>query len=747
MAFFSDYPIKRVKIRNGDIKQNPGGGDGPKVFGEVTNELRHTFSDKVEHIKSELHEHFDKFKDVPAVAKVNLKGDALAKSHRPNNLFSTSTCPIIGGGKSKELFIEVTGNGLDSLQDKILNGSSKQIVANISTLDDISPYEIQENVTEEGNIKDSTYLKVKLFRFQNEETNIKVHRQFEEYLKENNISLVKELHYGKHRAYKLKINSINEYKALKQFVAIKSLNSIMPIHTYTPELNNLPNVPIEIMTPDPNVEYPYVGIVDSGINKGNPFLSQWIEKTEEFVLPQQKNHSHGTFVAGLLVYGDRLIGKTSEYDGVKIVDVCVIPNDDPNLGEVGFINEDDIIEILSEVVPKYSGRVKVWNLSLGSEVYCDDEQISDLGASLDEIQDENDVIFIISSGNYEEEPIRPWPPEEGVSYQDKITIPADSIRGVTVGSISHVASSLSEVDTPSPFSRKGPGPSYTIKPELVDYGGNVEIEPSIQKRGVTSFSEDGSLIQDIGTSFSAPKIASLLSKVFHYFNNDISTNLAKAFVFHSALGLSSNDELYKSYKEYSGFGRPQELSKILSCTNSSSTIVFEGKIHPSTYIEITDFPFPNVLNENGKWYGEVYITLVYNPPLDANYGYEYCRSNIEVSLGTIKPNGKYSREVHFERISPYGYEEDLVKDGLKWSPVKMYKRKISQGIADNPWKLRLDLQGRSNEALEEQDFALIISIKDPEGVKEVYNDVAAQIEQRFTYENLNVNTIRTSLKN
>ncbi|MDR0750992.1 MAG: hypothetical protein LBF12_00165 [Christensenellaceae bacterium] len=34
------------------------------------------------------------------------------------------------------------------------------------------------------------------------------------------------------------------------------------------------------------------------------------------------------------------------------------------------------------------------------------------------------------------------------------------------------------------------------------------------------------------------------------------------------------------------------------------------------------------------------MTLAYNPPIDQNYGSQYCRTNIDVSFGTYKHNKK-----------------------------------------------------------------------------------------------------------
>ncbi len=67
---------------------------------------------------------------------------------------------------------------------------------------------------------------------------------------------------------------------------------------------------------------------------------------------------------------------------------------------------------------------------------------------------------------------------------------------------------ISEPENPSPFSRKGPGPAYIIKPDIVHYGGNAGIDSrgNIIESGVFSFSNKGTIIEKAGTSFSTPRV-------------------------------------------------------------------------------------------------------------------------------------------------------------------------------------------------------------------------------------------------
>ncbi|EOQ22257.1 hypothetical protein KQ1_05834 [Bacillus cereus BAG3O-1] len=743
-----DYPIKLISLRKGDIKPNRANGGDKKIFCEVTRELRSGLAQKIDAVESSFEQRFKEHPKTPAVAKVTLRSDAIAKSHRPINLFSSSTCPIIGVGESNELFIEVNTQRLNNLKQKIMNSSAKVIESNISTLEDIIPY-LPEDVVSLGIKKhiqneELRFVKIKLFKFSNDETNIDVEQEFEEHLIKVGSKIQKKIYYAKHlTVYKVLINNNVKLEELTNFGGIKSL-SFFPIITTNDFFGfkeHTIDQEISAFSPIPGVEYPYVGVVDSGIKDGNVFLDDWVTNREDYVLPEEKNCNHGSFVSGIIAYNNRFNFQKNIYDGVKIIDVIAIPNSNSNYGPTGMVDEEELVEILREVVPKYCDKVKVWNLSLNSENTCEEQGFSDLAIALDEIQDENDVIFVISAGNYNGHPPRLWPIESHLNFDDIITSPADSVRAITVGSITHINSDLSPIYCPSPFSRRGPGPNYITKPELVDYGGNITFSP-FQNNGVTSIDENGRIVEDIGTSFSTPRVSALLSKIYHYLENTPSRSLAKALLIHSAVDRRTNRRPEKKDRPYLGFGQPQDLQTLLECSKSSATIIFEGTINPSTYMEIADFPFPKVLTENGKCFGEIFVTLVYNPPLNSDYSFEYCRSNIEVSLGTTKPGG-YSGEVPLERMG--ALEKELIENGMKWAPVKVYHRKIStRGINDYPWKLKLTLSGRSEEVLGPQDFSLIVTIKDPQNQKDVYHDVVQQLQQRFVFTDLKVsNRVRT----
>ena len=230
-----------------------------------------------------------------------------------------------------------------------------------------------------------------------------------------------------------------------------------------------------------------IGIIDGGISDDNPFLQPYIVAREEYINKVYQNPQHATFIASTIQYGNILndISASTAYR-FKFVDIVAIPNSDKNFGLTDSITEDTLMEIIEEVMEKYSFTTKIWNLSLGIENKPCDGSMSDLGVFLDYIQDKYHVQIFVSSGNVNSLPLRNWPPQKGIGEHDRLISPADSVRAITVGSVALFDSvnSIVKFNEPSPFSRRGPGANYIVKPDIVDYGGNYSTSYKIDGLGV-----------------------------------------------------------------------------------------------------------------------------------------------------------------------------------------------------------------------------------------------------------------------
>ena len=92
--------------------------------------------------------------------------------------------------------------------------------------------------------------------------------------------------------------------------------------------------------------------------------------------------------------------------------------------------------------------------------------------------------------------------------KSRISKSADTIRGLVVGSLTHDKNATDFADRITlPIFRVGPGPSYLIKPDVVHFGGNAGLNDRNQLliNPVKSFSPNGSIATQVGTSFATPQ--------------------------------------------------------------------------------------------------------------------------------------------------------------------------------------------------------------------------------------------------
>jgi hypothetical protein len=334
---------------------------------------------------------------------------------------------------------------------------------------------------------------------------------------------------------------------------------------------------------------------------------------------------------------------------------------------------------------------------------------------------------VVSAGNYDGLPRRPWPPISGLS--DGISAPGDSVKSITVGSLAHVDGFVGNYE-PSHFSRRGPVSNYITKPEVVHYGGNAVFDtPKPYALGVNSINDQCSLADSIGTSFSAPLVSTIAANLFHKIGSSASPELVKALIVHSA-NLENN--IKGDEKHFYGWGVPTDVEEILTDSDHEITFVMEGRAIKNQVLKKFPFPIPECLRtKDGKVRGEFFITLVYDSPLNPQNAYEYCQVNLDVALGKFDDNGMFNGKVPQENDG-YEFEKDMVSKGGKWSPVKVYKKRFPQGIDVEHWKLKLDLMNRDGFEHEGEaiPFALIITLRDIDGEAPVYNEMSRLMEEQ-----------------
>lgn len=734
-------PIKVIIPQDQDMRPVPPGGSQRKVFDSVDQRVRDSLLGQVGQVRQYLQSVLKNGTELPAVARVVLKEQALAKSHRPNHLFDHNSCPVIGGETFGNLLVSVTPKGLGQLENRIGNVQTQNVTADLSTVERIEPFTADDAVGSIGvdglskamNERDTDTLKLRLFRHGNSALDDRVRAAFFELAESLGLAAPEPLQYFSGvRIYRLRGVSNELIHELASFVGAQSVGVFPQFRLFAQYVPQANVTPAHLATPDTNVDYPIVGIIDSGTDPNNPLLQAWvIDRDEDDVPRADQDNNHGSFVAGLIANGRVLNHNDNRFPAcqAKIVDVVGLPK--PGTP----VTESDLLGTIHRVIPKYPD-VKVWNLSLSrTDALCRDDGFSDFGMELDAIQERFDVTFVTCAGNYDSPPLRGWPPED-LGENDRAFPPADAALGIAVGAMAHTDRADSRVrrEEPSPFSRRGPGAAFLPKPEVCHYGGNCSGTLDYHQVGVVSVDGAGHVAEAIGTSFSTPLVSSLLANLRKGVVDPISRNLAKAMLVHSAA--LRKGPIQAEHLRYTGFGIPAEVEDILTCAPWQATLIFEPEIHPQRRIFAREeFPIPSCFRrQDDRVAGDFLMTLVYDPPLDPRAGAEYCQVNVDVSLGTYdaKHGGKPEHDGKIP-LEPKDYsklyEEHLVKHGFKWSPVKVYRKRLSATSGTN-WRLQLRLLHRAGLAqLAPQNVALVVTLLDPKQQKPVYNDVVTAMNR------------------
>jgi Subtilase family len=267
----------------------------------------------------------------------------------------------------------------------------------------------------------------------------------------------------------------------------------------------------------------------------------WVIQESEQTSDYVENGGHGTRVAGAVLY-PRNIPDSGTEKAICWLQNARILNADNNLDERIFMPN-----LLKEIVDFYYNKTgtKIFNHSINDSLPYRTQYMSDWAATIDNLTWENDIIFIVSAGN-----LKPYQKigltrlsiidhlQANRNYPDyllekscRIANPAQSFQCLTVGSIAFndyhkpPLSSLAKKDYPSSFSCTGLGIWDTIKPEVVEYGGDLVIDennppsitypPAVCTELVRSTLNGGPLVDsdNIGTSFAAPKVTHILARL------------------------------------------------------------------------------------------------------------------------------------------------------------------------------------------------------------------------------------------
>lgn len=479
-------------------------------------------------------------------------------------------------------------------------------------------------------------------------------------------------------------------------------------------------------------------VIDSGIISNHPMLENCVGGDENYQDGETESHDtvgHGTGVAGCAVYGDIeesledkaffpsnwLFSAKVMYAETNAVSGGISAiYDESKLIEHQF--KDAVEDFLSE--PEY--HIKVVNISLGNSQEIWHKHYSrqlPLAALIDELAYTfPHVVFIVSAGNQSPRnfyhTIAELKDEYPVFLTDnadfKIINPATAALALSVGSIAgeervrtqhfgaeEIKTAIAAEHQPSPFTRTGAGINGMIKPELVEYGGNLILSDNfghiMEDIGgkialLNNKAVDDIVKFDAGTSFSAPKVAHLAGQLANQFP-DKSANFIKNLMLIGAeypflptknfYKVENKKKAEQKHLTVSGYG-VSNYDRACYSFDNRAVLWDEGQI-ALNQIKVYSLQLPELFfSEAGK--KKITITLTFTPETRSTRGDSYLGNRMESHLfHTVNP------EVLIEKygVLGEGAEEAGVPDEIKKFEIDFFPGANTRkaGCHQKAWKI------------------------------------------------------------
>ena len=413
-------------------------------------------------------------------------------------------------------------------------------------------------------------------------------------------------------------------------------------------------------TPSPPDDAPGIAVLDSGLLTGHPILRSAVGDVQSF-LPgagPDDEHGHGTSVSGIALYDDiaNCVENGSFFPRLRLFSGRVL--DAEKLGDPLLI-ENQVEQAVSYFVDNYGCRI--FNLSYGdlNKPY-QGRHLAGLAVTLDVLSRKLDVLFVVPTGNYEGD--EDGPKDWREDYPDYLTKghatlidPAPALNAITVGSLARNEQNVrwpndpayipvSRRDQPSPFTRHGPSVKGAIKPDLVDYGGNMLIDArsgnqpmaGAQGAGELSTSHDFAagrpFVEVSGTSFAAPRVTNAAACILAELP-DASVDLCRALLIAHARTPPACAALYANDRcaldKVTGYGLVDRSSLYRSLDNCV-TLWAEDRIE-NRFHHFYEIPIPSDFWQEERRARELTVALAYRPVVRTTR-IDYCAANISFKL-------------------------------------------------------------------------------------------------------------------
>lgn len=448
-----------------------------------------------------------------------------------------------------------------------------------------------------------------------------------------------------------------------------------------------------VVLPTPASE-PVVGVIDTLFDE-RVYFNEWVdyhEMVSDDIPKTSDDYRHGTAVSSIIVDGPRLNPWLDDGCGrfrVRHFGVAV---------GAEFSSFSIIKQIKSIVLENLD--IKVWNISLGSNQEINDNFISAEAAALDQIQFENDVIFVIAGTNKVSAEIV------------KIGSPADSVNSMVVNAVTKKGLSTQ-------YSRRGLVLSFFAKPDVSYYGGSEEQYINVcEPLGEANVA---------GTSYAAPWIARKLSYLINVLG--LNREVAKAMLIDAARGWSEKP----SPETISLYGHgivPIKINDIVQTPEDEIKFVISDiseKWNTYNYF----FPVPM---KNDKYPYIARATMCYFPMCDRTQGVDYTNTELNLHFGRLGPSDKV-KDIQGDKQNLddvldgeqfYLLEGDARKLFRKWDNVKyIAERATKKLVAKKSYENKnWGMEVKTNNRLNPKDgvgvrFGVVVTLKEINGVNRI----------------------------
>ncbi len=732
---------------------------------------------------------------------------------------------------SRDLNLEKFRNVLLNYKEQVKARSKVENEDLLNKIESICPWGKDDRVTfNYDDLKVGSYLDCYLWVFDDKDESNEKMNQFKSDLNEHlNIRLC-DSYVGKSIVIaRVQIKNKKDIKILEEHPLIFKINLLKFKKISSSNVKEILDCDIDkIDYDDAKIKDTDVSIcvIDSGINVQHPLFQNIVGEAVDFSgedNPYDEN-GHGTAVASICAYGDIwgidkftpeiYINSAKIHNGEFIHPMWVVYdefkkeskelNSDLQMAINDYINElmsyEDLMNYIDDneipyfrfLVSKYEHMYDtlipnimrkivryfkdtydctIFNLSQGNvlNIYCDG-YVDAWACVLDEIQSEEDVLFIVSSGNYnyedtvedyrnisEEYPFYFWK-----DSRCRIIDPATSITSISVGGIgiSDEIIKMNQLDDSkvaisknkeiASISRVGPGPLGAIKPEFVAYSGDNAYDMNYNKKQRNYGLEklvfgigDKLFTYNYGTSFAAPTITNIAGLIKKRYPS-ASSNLIRAIIASSSSYSNEMEAILDYADNYSieninnvykrkykgelilskpkvrlntfGYGLPNkefcldslESRVALTADVKDDKAIEQGEVH------LYEIPLPEKFR-GAKGQKRVIVSLAYNPEVKkTRLDYKGSNLNFRLIKGQTKEavkNGvtKVEKNEAIKIGDKYFCNVDLISEIRKGTLQKgIFKFTIDTDFTDNLYLVVESLKGWSKKP---QNYSLVVVLE------------------------------------